>query len=97
MFRQQLLQLGGMYVLVVLKHQLYHIPVGAMVRNAWRDAEHLDLTEIELALLAQESTIEALTLLGAPLSPGATDARHFKRDRGAGVPANLYVGLHFAY
>ena len=61
------------------------------------DAERFDPAQVELALLAQETAIQAHRLLGPPRAQDLGRSRHPQRDRIACVPAHFHVRLHLAH
>src|SRR6266478_8118467 len=89
MFREQLFEPCGVDVFVVLKDQAEDVRVGPVAADAGRIAKGLDSAQIELSFLALESAIEAVTVFGSPLGPGAADAGHSPSDGGARIPLNF--------
>src|SRR5439155_9444059 len=96
-FGQQFLQLRRADVIRILKQKLHDVPVCPATADMRLDAEALDLTQVELTLLAQESAIETVAVLRAPLRPGAAHPRHAQGNGSAVVPFDLDAGFHRAH
>ena len=61
MLGQQLLEPGGVDVLLMAEHQPQHVAVVAVAIQVRVDAEALDPAQVELALLAQEPAVQPPT------------------------------------
>src|SRR5262245_59523001 len=86
MFAQHFRQSIRPPLIEMLEGDMQQLALVALIVQLRRHTQRFELTEIELALLADKATIESVAILRSPLSPPAIDARHTQGDRIAGIP-----------
>src|SRR6516165_1884841 len=86
-----------MQVICVLKHESHHVPVRSTPVDARRYAKRFDSAQVKLPLLAEETTIQSVTLFRPPMRPRPTDSRNAQADRRAAVPVDFDARLQFTH
>src|SRR5438105_4384127 len=90
---QQLAQILWMHVIVVQEIQHQRLPFARRLQLRLQ-AELLDLVQIELPFLAEESAMQRVGLLRAQDAPRAIDLRHAHAYHRAIVPRDVELRLH---
>jgi hypothetical protein len=75
MLREQILQSIRLFQVELLKHQPEVIGIRSFGVEAGANAQSLELGEVELALLPDETANQPVDPLGLPLAPPMADAR----------------------